>query len=333
MANRNQKMLTIFSLLLPSADKVEGQSPVFLEELQPVKLKAGRSARLECKLQGQPLPKVEWHKNDEKLDVGGRIKAEREGQYCVLAIKDCKPQDGGVYMCVAYNDFGSIATNAELRVDSLLIEPQFEEKLKGIEVTEGKEATFTVKVNSNSSPTITWCKDNKDIAGSGRYMLTSIVDDGIYSLVIRNCEVRDTGRYTCIIKNDAGEAKCSGRLEVKPSVSMPVFESGDRDEPVEVEEGGKLQLLVNVKNKPYPKVKWYKEGRLLLTGAKLYIRSTGGEYSLEVPRVTAKDAGLYKCVATGPGGSASKVFNVTIAGMVGLLFTLVHDPLTGYVLV
>ena len=321
-------MLTILLLLPPSADKVEGQSPVFLEELQPVKLKEGKSARLECKLQGQPLPKVEWHKDDEKLDVGGRIKAEREGQYCVLAVKDCQPQDSGVYMCVAYNDFGSIATNAELRVDSLLIEPQFEEKLKGIEVAEGKEATFTVKVNSNSSPKVTWCKDNKDIAASGRYMLTSIVDDGIYSLVIRNCEARDTGRYTCFIKNDAGEAKCSGRLEVKPSVSMPVFESGDRDEPVEVEEGGKLHLLVNVKNKPYPKVKWYKDGRLLLTGAKLYIRSTGGEYSLEVPRVTAKDAGLYKCVATSPGGIASKVFSVTIAGMVGLLFTLFDDPLT-----
>ena len=299
-----------------SAGKAEGQSPTFLEELQPVKTKEGRLARLECKLQGQPSPKVEWHKDDEKLNLGSRIKAEREGQYCVLTIKDSKPQDSGVYMCVAFNDFGSIATNADLTIESVLTEPVFEEKLKNIEVTEGKEATFTVKVNPNSSTTVTWCKDNKDIVGSGRHMLTSIVEDGIYSLVIRNCEVNDTGRYTCIAKNDAGEIKCSGRLEAKASVTVPVFESGDHDEPIEIEEGGKLQLLVNVKNKPYPKVKWYKDGRLLLTGARLYIRSTGGEYSLEVPRVTAKDAGLYKCVATSPGGTASKVFNVTIAGMV-----------------
>ena len=289
---------------------------MFLEELQPVKTKAGRSARLECKLQGQPSPKVEWHKDDEKINLGGRIKAEREGQYCVLTIKDCKPQDSGVYMCVAYNDFGSVGTSAELTVESVLSEPVFEEKLKNIECTEGKEATFTVKLNSISSPKVTWYKDNKDLAGSGRHMLTSIMEDGIYSLVIRNCEPSDSGRYSCIAKNDAGESKCSGRLEIKQSLTLPVFESGDHDEPVEIEEGGKLQLLVNVKNKPYPKVKWYKDGRLLLTGARIYIRSTGGEYSLEVPRVTAKDAGLYKCVATSPGGTASKVFNVTIAGMV-----------------
>ena len=281
-----------------------------------MKTKEGRSARLECKLQGQPSPKVEWHKDDEKINLGGRIKAEREGQYCVLTTRDCRPRDSGTYMCVAYNDFGSIATSAELKVESVLSEPVFEEKLKNIEGTEGKEATFTVKLNSSASPTVTWYKDSKDIAGSGRHMLTSIVEDGIYSLVIRNCELNDSGRYTCIAKNDAGESKCSGRLEIKPSLTSPVFESGDHDEPIEVEEGGKLQLLVNVKNKPHPKVKWYKDGRLLLTGARIYIRSTGGEYSLEVPRVTAKDAGLYKCVATSPGGTASKVFNVTIAGMV-----------------
>ncbi len=296
---------------------------MFLEELQPVKTKEGRLARLECKLQGQPSPKVEWHKDDEKVNLGSRIKADREGQYCVLTVKDCKPRDGGMYMCVAYNDFGSIGTSAELTVESVLSEPVFEDKLKNVEVTEGKEATFTVKMDSMSSPTVTWCKDNKDIAGSGRHMLTSIVEDGIYSLVIRNCELNDSGRYTCIAKNDAGETKCSARLEVKQSVTMPVFESGDRDEPIEIEEGGKLRLLVNVKNKPYPKVKWYKDGRLLLTGARLYIRSTGGEYSLEVPRVTAKDAGLYKCVATSPGGTASKVFNVTIAGMVSVFCLVV----------
>lgn len=274
---------------------------------------------MECKLQGQPSPKVEWHKDDEKLNLGGRLKAEREGQYCILTIKDSNPQDSGVYMCVAFNDFGSEATSAELEVESALIEPVFEEKLKNFEAIEGKEATFTVKVNSNSSPTITWCKDNKNIAGSGRYMLTSIVDDGIYSLVIRNCESKDTGRYTCIAKNNAGETKCNARLEVKPSVTVPVFEAGDQDEPVEMKEGGKLQLLVNVKNKPFPKVKWYKDGRLLLSGARLYIRSTGGEYSLEVPRVTAQDAGSYKCVATSQGGTASKVFNVTIAGIVSFV--------------
>lgn len=269
---------------------------------------------MECKLQGQPSPKIEWHKDDEKLNLGGRIKADQEGQYCVLSIKDTRPQDSGMYMCVAFNDFGSEATSAELEVQSIPIEPVFEEKLKNTEVLEGKEATFTVKVNSDSSPTINWYKDNKDIASSGRYMLTSIVDDGIYSLVIRNCEVKDAGRYTCIAKNNAGETKCNGRLEVKPSVTMPIFESGDQDEPIDIEEGMKLQLLVNVRNKPFPKVKWYKDGRLLLTGARLYIRGVGGEYSLEVPRVTTKDAGLYKCIATSAGGTASKVFNVTIKG-------------------
>lgn len=233
----------------------------------------------------------------------------------MLTVVDCKPQDSGVYMCVAFNDFGSIATSAELIIDSLVVEPEFEEKLKAVEVTEGKEATFTVKLNPNSSPTVSWCKDNDDIGGSGRHMLTSIVEDGVYTLVIRNCNVNDAGRYTCIAKNDAGETTCSGRLEVKQSIALPVFESGDQDETINIEEGGKLQLLVNVKNKPYPKVKWYKDGRLLLTGARLYIRGTGGEYSLEVPRVTAKDAGLYKCVTTSPGGAISKVFIVTIEGM------------------
>lgn len=295
--------------------KEEGQSPIFLEELQTVKVKEGRTARLECKLDGKPSPNVEWRKNDETLSLGSRVRGDKEGQYCILTVKNCTPEDKGVYMCVAFNNFGSIATSCELIIDSVVTEPVFIEKLNSMDVLEGNEATFSVKVASNTTPSVKWLKDNNEIARSGRHMLTSIVNDGIYTLVIRNCETRDNGRYSCIVTNKTGESQSTASLNVKSLPRLPVFKSEDKDEAMEVKEGDKLQIAITITSKPNPKVKWYKDGMLLLSGAKVYIRNTGDKYSLEIPRVNKMNAGIYKCVATNAGGTASKVFNVKISGI------------------
>lgn len=269
---------------------------------------------MECKVKGHPAPKIEWHKDDEKINQDGRIKTQRDGEFCVLSIKDTRPRDSGVYMCVAFNDFGSEATSAELEVQQAASEPRFEEKLKSVDVSEGKEAIMKVKLKGTPAPTLEWFKDGKELITGERITIESNLSDGIYSLIIQDCDIKDAGRYLCSAKNEAGETKCSARLDVKPSATGPVFDGGDREVPIAVEEGGTLKLEVNVKCKLAPKVKWYKDGRLLLSSSRLFMRGTGGEYSLEISRVVTKDAGVYKCMASSAGGSSFKLFNVTIPG-------------------
>lgn len=269
---------------------------------------------MECKVQGHPAPKIEWHKDDEKINQDSRMKMQRDGEFCVLSIKEARPRDSGVYMCVAFNEFGSEATSAELEVQQPATEPRFEEKLQSVDVTEGKDAVMKVKVKGTPAPTLEWFKDGKELVTSERVTIKSNLSDGIYSLIIQDCDTKDAGRYSCSAENDAGETKCSARLDVKPSSTGPVFDGGDREVPIAVDEGGTLKLVVNIKGKPAPKVKWYKDGRLLLSSSRLFIRGTGGEYSLEISSVVTKDAGVYKCVASCAGESSFKLFNVAIPG-------------------
>lgn len=270
---------------------------------------------MQCKVQGHPSPKIEWHKDDERINQDIRIKMLREGEFCILSIKDTKAQDSGVYMCVAFNDFGSEATSTELVIEDILIEPKFEEKMKNIDICEGEDAIMKVKVKATPTPAIQWYKEGKEISNSGQFTLKSNEVEGIYSLLVRNCNTKDAGRYTCLARNEAGETKCTARLDIKPSLSAPVFDGGEQEVPIVVEEGRTLKLEVSVKGKPIPKLKWYKDGRLLLNTSHLSIGSTGAQSSLGISRVAQKDAGVYKCAASSTSGTSFKLFNVTIPGM------------------
>ena len=69
-------------------------------------------ASLQCKVKGNPTPRVTWQKQNSSLPVGKRI-VQTSGR---LMIQDVAARDGGVYTCKASNILGVATSSAKLIV-------------------------------------------------------------------------------------------------------------------------------------------------------------------------------------------------------------------------
>ena len=69
-------------------------------------------ASLQCKVKGNPTPRVTWQKQNSSLPVGKRI-VQTSGR---LMIQDVAARDGGVYTCKASNILGVATSSAKLTV-------------------------------------------------------------------------------------------------------------------------------------------------------------------------------------------------------------------------
>lgn len=91
--------------------------PVFTLRPEDVELRAGSTAKLECKALGQPPATIAWQK-----DGGSDFPAARERRMHMLQSEDVffivqvQPADQGTYTCTARNDAGEIRANATLSV-------------------------------------------------------------------------------------------------------------------------------------------------------------------------------------------------------------------------
>ena len=71
-----------------------------------------RQVRLECDVTGEPRPAVTWYREEERLNISGRLagqELEVGGQVWrhVLTITDLSDRDYGNYSCLAANKVGS----------------------------------------------------------------------------------------------------------------------------------------------------------------------------------------------------------------------------------
>ena len=83
--------------------------------------------------------------------------------------------------------------------------PVFNQKMHDVEVSPGGDAVFEVLVPDQ--PELDWFKDGVLIEDEGRFVIEDAIEgDELYRLTVENCEPTDHGTYTCLIKNDHGEA-------------------------------------------------------------------------------------------------------------------------------
>ena len=68
--------------------------------------------KLSCRINGHPRPNVTWTKDGE-TNIS-RAQVTNNGQ--TLAIQSVLPTDGGVYKCIASNQFGESSTSTTLTV-------------------------------------------------------------------------------------------------------------------------------------------------------------------------------------------------------------------------
>ncbi|XP_069487490.1 palladin isoform X2 [Ambystoma mexicanum] len=226
--------------------------------------------------------------------------------------------------------------------------PQFEIKLKHYKIFEGMPATFTCKVSGNPRAKIYWFKDGKQISIRSEHYRIEREPEGTCTLNIAASSLDDDGNYTIMAANPEGRVSCTGRLMVQavnqrgrsPRTSTGQShvrrprsrsrDSADENEPIQerffrphflqapgdliVQEGKLCRMDCKVSGLPTPDLGWQLNGRPVRPDSshKMLVRENG-VHSLIIEPVTARDAGIYTCVATNRAGQNSFSLELIVA--------------------
>jgi hypothetical protein len=77
----------------------------------------GEASSLSCKAEGNPLPTVQWYKDDICIDNNPQYQITYNNGDALLNIEHTSTSLGGKYTCVATNRLGSDSTSSKLFVN------------------------------------------------------------------------------------------------------------------------------------------------------------------------------------------------------------------------
>lgn len=156
-----------------------------LPESQTVQV--GADVSMVCRVEGRPAPKIQWWKNGQLLDAGGRIAIEDDGS--VLRIFAAKESDSASYVCQARNSNGFAETSADFKVvDESYSPPRMTYEPHDMEAEPGAIIEVPCRVEGIPKPLIQWKKDGTAVEGNR----IRISRGG--SLYLYNVTAADTGR-------------------------------------------------------------------------------------------------------------------------------------------
>lgn len=202
-----------------------GEKPSFKSPHKDVNVTESDEARFDVRVAGQPEPVVEWFKNDTKITDEGRtvLLDDEEEDLFSLVIEHVKPEDAGVYKCVASNDVGETSCTANLQVQEKMIAPEFVggDEAGPITIVEDDELHLEVKVEGQPKPEITWNKDGKPLKETKTVTIEE--KDDSYRIDIKGVSLDDSGKYKCEAKSEAGTVSRTYEVVVEGSSNTSSF--------------------------------------------------------------------------------------------------------------
>ncbi|XP_060552023.1 hemicentin-1-like isoform X2 [Ruditapes philippinarum] len=262
----------------------------------------GNSIVLNCPAKGVPTPNIIWMKGGQPIDLStnSHLTVEADGQR--LVIERSKLTDSDVFTCIAANQAGSLEQDYDLDV---WVPPAIDSSDLNLnpKVNKGHSSVLFCPVEGNPVPDILWLKDGDPIQLDDR---VQIVQDGI-ELRILNSKESDTGRYTCVARNPAGQQSLSYDLEIHVPPSI------DESNVVyfrKVVENRTIIIECPVSGIPKPKVSWLINNSPATPREGLQF--THNNYHLELASAQVTDTAIYTCVATNEAGELRKKFDLEV---------------------
>uniref|UniRef100_A0A3B3D722 Obscurin, cytoskeletal calmodulin and titin-interacting RhoGEF a n=1 Tax=Oryzias melastigma TaxID=30732 RepID=A0A3B3D722_ORYME len=169
--------------------------------------------------------------------------------------------------------------------------PDFVEILANCTAELGQTVKLACKATGVPKPVITWYKDGRQVEADPHHII--IEDpDGSCTLILDNMTADDSGQYMCFATSSAGNASTLGKITVQvpprfvTKMKNSVFVAGED-----------AQFTCVIQSAPTPKIRWFKEGRLLTDQEKYqtYSELRSGVLVLVIKNVTERDLGHYEC--------------------------------------
>ncbi|VDN03059.1 unnamed protein product [Thelazia callipaeda] len=263
--------------------------PMIIEGERVVQVKENTALTLECVATGNPKPMIVWKRDGRPL--------ETIGSYYMIA--SSKASDAGRYTCEARNEAGK--ASADFEVD-IFIKPRFRDLKPNVRVRNGDRTRLECKVDGYPEPSITWMRGGRPIEDTKNIILSPRGE----TMMILKSRRADSGSYSCVAKNSAGEAEASFTVIVliAPHIEEQI------DQNPRVVQGNDVVLQCPVQGNPKPKIKWLYEGdpiksdRIILSG----------ETNLMIRSSQQYDSGRYTCLAENEAGILNTNYELEIIG-------------------
>uniref|UniRef100_A0A3P9HGV1 Obscurin, cytoskeletal calmodulin and titin-interacting RhoGEF a n=1 Tax=Oryzias latipes TaxID=8090 RepID=A0A3P9HGV1_ORYLA len=169
--------------------------------------------------------------------------------------------------------------------------PDFVEILANCTAELGQTVKLACKATGVPKPVITWYKDGRQVEADPHHII--IEDpDGSCTLILDNMTADDSGQYMCFAASSAGNASTLGKITVQVP---PRFVTKMRN--CVFVAGEDAQFTCVIQSAPSPKIRWFKDGRLLTDQEKYqtYSELRSGVLVLVIKNLTERDLGHYEC--------------------------------------
>lgn len=255
----------------------------------------GQDFSITCEANGTPYPSIKWTKVHEALAEN----VQQTGN--VLRIINARPENRGMYICIAENSAGSDQSSTIIDV-----EPR-ERPTIDIHPSEpqthyvGSEGMLYCTANGIPEPSVQWRRVDR-VPLSPRH-----IEESPGYMRISDIQIADAGDYECIATNDVGEASGTASIRV---IEAPIIMLEPNDEILRVTEGDEVKITCSASGFPSPNVYWVDEND---AERRDYQPSVGPIAYLDIYRVTRNDAKSYKCVATNEAGTDERYITVDVS--------------------
>ncbi|XP_050523343.1 obscurin isoform X48 [Daktulosphaira vitifoliae] len=260
-------------------------------------------------------PKFTWLKNGKAFNPEERFKVlfKDDEDSLALVFQNVKPEDAGLYTCIASTSHGKISCSAELNVQGVVKErnlpcaPKIITEVKEFETKIHSTAILEAKVYGDPEPDVVWLKNGEKIQKSTR--IKTMFEENTSSIVIKNVEVDDEGEYQIIAQNEVGTESEIVNLSIK---AAPKFKKNLLD--YDGVTGKDISLTVEIEASPKPIVQWYKDSKTIKKSNKIkYVTDeVSGTYTLIILNTKMEDAGLYSVVASNQFSQISDACQVNL---------------------
>ncbi|XP_064495791.1 obscurin [Pseudopipra pipra] len=251
-----------------------------------VKAVLSEDATLSCEV-AQDKTEVKWYKDGKLITSSKKFKVESEGKSRRLVVGQVEKKDAGEYSCEAAGQ------KLTFKIDVTEPEVVFTNKdkvKKEVKAALSEDATLSCEVAQDKTE-VKWYKDGKLITSSKKFKVES--EGKSRRLVVGQVEKKDAGEYSC----EAAGQKLTFRIDVtEPKPAFINQEKVQKEVKAVLTESASLVCEVA---QDATEVKWFKDGKLLVSSRKFKIETVGKTRRLVIEQLEKKDAGEYICEAAG----------------------------------
>ncbi|XP_065366162.1 basement membrane-specific heparan sulfate proteoglycan core protein isoform X5 [Calliphora vicina] len=249
----------------------------------------GHDFTITCEATGTPYPTIRWTKVHESL--GDNV--HQTGN--VLRIMNARPDNRGIYLCIAENEGGNDQTSTFIDIEPRE-HPTVDIDPKEPQITNvGGQSMLYCSATGIPQPRVQWVRVN----GQPLSPRHQIQQNEPGYIIINDVMLVDAGDYKCVAENEVGNATAISTLRV---IEAPVIQLQPSSEVLTVTEGDEVKVTCTATGVPNPSVRWVEDSSVATFN---YAPESEhfNQAILEFYRVSMQNGKAYKCVATNEAGT------------------------------